>query len=81
MANLNLYAYLRFGRQFLQDLKINRDYYMVIFISYPIPFGPRADMGRGLIWGMICNLPYRNLFIIHFLSDKFAYLIRYAETY
>ena len=33
----------------------------------------RSDMGRGLIWGMVWKLPYYNLFIIHFLSDKFAY--------
>ena len=49
---------------------INRDYYMTIFISYPISTRdthiPRADMGQGLIWGMIWKLAYHNLFIIHF---------------
>ena len=53
-------------------------YYMAIFISYSE--GPRANMGRGLIWGMTEN----NHIIIYlsyiFLADKFAYLISYAES-
>ena len=31
--------------------------------------------------GYDMKMPYRNLFIIHFLSDKFACLIGYAESY
>ena len=61
---------------FLGGGSINRDYDMAIFISFPISTrdtyispsaeGPRADMCRGLISGMIWKLPYHNLFIIHF---------------
>ena len=52
-------------------------YNMAFFVSYPISTrdshisprakGPRADMGRGLIWGMIRKMSYHNLFIIYFL--------------
>jgi len=52
------------------------DYYMVFFIwhvistrdSHVIPRaeGPRANMGRGLIWLVIWKMPYHNLFIIYF---------------
>ena len=68
----------------------DRDYYMAIFISYPIltrdshislrAEGPRADMGRRLIWYMMWKLPYHNLFIIHFFLLTFAYLISYTES-
>ena len=54
----------------------NRDYYMAIFISYPVSTrdthispraeGPRADMGQGLLWGMVWKLPCHNLFITQF---------------
>ena len=51
--------------------------YMTFFVSYPISAryshinlraeGPRAEMGQGLIWGMIRKMSYHNLFIIYFL--------------
>ena len=50
---------------------------MAFFESYPIltrhahisprAEDPRADMDRGLIWGMIRKMSYHNLFIIYFL--------------
>ena len=65
---------------------IHRDYYMAIFISYPIPtrdtlispraFSPRADMGvlgwYG-VWYENCHIIIYLSYI--FLSGKFAYLI------
>ena len=49
-------------------LWVNRNYYIAIFISYPIStqgpsgwYGSRVDLGT-----MIWKLPYHNLFIIHF---------------
>ena len=55
---------------------IYRDYYIAVFISYPMStrdthispraVGPRVDMGQGLIWGMVWKLPYHDLFIKHF---------------
>ena len=51
--------------------------YMTFFVSYPISTryshislraeGPRAEMGRGLIWSMVRKMSYHNLFIIYFL--------------
>ena len=48
---------------------------MAILISYlvsardpdisPRAFGPRVDIGRGLMQGMISKWPYHNLFIIY----------------
>ena len=48
-----------------------RDYYMAIFISYPISIQdthirPLGYVCLRLIWGMIWKLSYHNLFIIHF---------------
>ena len=55
---------------------------MTFFVSYPISTqdshislraeGPRADMGRGLIWGMIRKMSYHNPFIICFLLLLFC---------
>ena len=72
--------YLSLIREFFNKGKLQRiiyrDYYMAIFILYPVSTRdthinprakhPRANMGLGLIWGMIWKLPYHNLFIIHF---------------
>ena len=73
---------------------INRDYYMAIFISYPIstrdthisprarwPTGPRADMsvsGWYGVWYENCHIIIYLSYI--FLSDKFAYMISCAES-
>ena len=48
----------------LESRKIHRDYYMSIFISYPISIrdnhvSPQDDAGQGLILGMKCKLPYK----------------------
>ena len=61
---------------------IYRDYYMAIFISYPIStwdthISPRADAWYGVWyenWHIIIYLSYI------FLSEKFAYLISYSES-
>jgi hypothetical protein len=60
------------------------DYYMSFFISHvistwdahisPRPEGPRANMGRGLIWHVIWKMPYHNLFIIYFNASFFIFL-------
>ena len=70
---------------------ININYYMAIFMSYPISirdthispraFSPRADMGVSGWYGVW----YENSHIINylsyiFLSDKFAFSISYAES-
>ena len=66
---------------------INRDYYMAIFISYPISsrdthVSPSAE-GRRVegwygVWYENCHIIIYLSYI--FLSDKFAYLILYAES-
>ena len=70
-----LFSYNILRRKQHQNLKIiYRVYYMT---SYPIPtrnshISPRAeslraDMGWGLIWGMVRKMSYNNLFITYFL--------------
>jgi hypothetical protein len=60
------------------------DYYMAFFISHvistgdahirPRDEGPRANMGRGLIWHVIWQMPYNNLFIIYFNASFFIFV-------
>ena len=47
---------------------------IIPYINPRLPYQPeglRADMGRGMIWGMIWKMSYHNLFIIYFLLLPF----------
>jgi hypothetical protein len=61
------------------------DYYMAFFISHvistrdahisPRAEGSRANMDRGLIWHVIWEMPYHNLFSIYF-NASFSIFVR-----
>ena len=63
-----------------RDYAIIIDYYMAFFILHvissrdlhisPRAEGPRANIGRVLIWHVICKMPYHNIFIIYRLWTK-----------
>ena len=80
-TNRTLNLTLKFGTKKVRLVR-DRIRYATFFVSYPISTrdshisqratGLRADMGRGLIRGMIRKMSYHNLSIIYFLLLLFC---------